>query len=154
MKATINTFVHRHVFNQTPSTVFRKCIEIKSFLDLTFIIFWNQSLNQHVQWKNGFLKGSGINYCECNLNFYRSIVYFHAIGTTVNNRNNLSFIKLVPTVKATSVSCSYKLKLELLKVSVTVCMEKSRKTVKSSTKDENPKNGNRVKQSVNLQYFA
>lgn len=72
----------------------------------------------------------------------------------MNNRNNLSFIKLVPTVKATSVSCSYKLKLELLKVSVTVCMEKSRKTVKSSTKDENPKNGNRVKQSVNLQYFG
>lgn len=34
----------------------------------------------------------------------------------MNNRNNLSFIKLVPTVKATSVSCSYKLKLELLKV--------------------------------------
>lgn len=33
----------------------------------------------------------------------------------MNNRNNLSFIKLVPTVKATSVSCSYKLKLELLK---------------------------------------
>lgn len=127
MTATINTFVHRHVFNQTPSTVFRKCIEIKSFLDLTFI-------NQHVQWKNGFLKGSGINYCECNLNFYRSIVYFYAIGTTVNNPNNHSFIKLVPTVKATSVSCSYKLKLELLKVSATACMEKSRKTVRSSTK--------------------
>lgn len=72
----------------------------------------------------------------------------------MNNPNNHSFIKLVPTVKATSVSCSYKLKLELLKVSVTVCMEKSRKTVKSSTKDEIPKNGNRVKQSVNLQYFA
>lgn len=90
-----------------------------------------KSIIQHVHWKNGFLKGSGINYCECNLNFYRSIVYFYAIGTTVNNPNNHSFIKLVPTVKATSVSCSYKLKLELLKVSVTVCMEKSRKTVKS-----------------------
>lgn len=124
MTATINTFVHRHVFNQTPSTVFRKCIEIKSFFDLSNVYNILKSIIQHVHWKNGFLKGSGINYYECNLNFYRSIVYFYAISTTVNNPNNHSFIKLVPTVKATSVSCSYKLKLELLKVSATACMEK------------------------------
>lgn len=54
-----------------------------------------------------------------------------------------SFTKLVPTVKATSVSCSYKLKLELLKVSATVCMEESGKTV--STKEENLHNENRVR---------
>lgn len=63
----------------------------------------------------------------------------------MNNWNNFLFIKLVFIVKVIFVSCFYKLKFELLKVSVIVCMEKSRKIVKFSIKDENLKNGNRVK---------